>query len=371
MRCVPIDNASEDEGYGGAMSRSLSMAARKTQLLESVLLEVYTGRQHEVAATLMGRGVRAFHRIAIGPLSFVSIDNVPVKAIAELRKVRGILRLHADPVLRLNLMTPRVSRAMMPSGTGTEAVWKAAGMEIPFSEGHTGRETRVCVIDTGTWVAHEAFKGTSLESVAVVPNVGAAVGDSSGHGTWVAAQVSSLPNLSPQGFACRGMSEAELVTVKALRTRFGVSRPSDVLKAVEIGLGYDPKIFSLSLGGPAEDSQDVDPLAKTMNWLTDQGKLVCLAAGNDGQPKSINTPGIASKAITVGAVDMSGKLASFSSRGPTIDGLVKPDVCFYGYELVGPTAFWSKMDATDARIGIRPRAPYGLLSGTSMSTPGV
>lgn len=69
--------------------------------------------------------------------------------------------------------------------------------------------------------------------------------------------------------------------------------------------------------------------------------MVAAAAGNSGPAAgTINTPGINPHIITVGAVDDRGTvdtkddgIASFSSRGPTIDGLNKPDLVAPGINI--------------------------------------
>jgi len=63
-----------------------------------------------------------------------------------------------------------------------------------------------------------------------------------------------------------------------------------------------------------------------------KGILVCNSAGNSGNGPwhYIGAPADAENILTVGAVDPNGKIAAFSSRGPTSDGRVKPSVCALG-----------------------------------------
>lgn len=67
-----------------------------------------------------------------------------------------------------------------------------------------------------------------------------------------------------------------------------------------------------------------------------KGMVVVNAAGNDGANSwyYISTPADADSILCVGAVDVSGNHASFSSYGPTADGRIKPDVCAVGYQTV-------------------------------------
>ncbi|MEM7037118.1 MAG: S8 family serine peptidase [Bacteroidota bacterium] len=60
-----------------------------------------------------------------------------------------------------------------------------------------------------------------------------------------------------------------------------------------------------------------------------KGIVVVNSAGNSGQNK-ISAPADGDSVIAVGAVDSLGVIAGFSSRGPSFDGRIKPDVCAMG-----------------------------------------
>lgn len=103
------------------------------------------------------------------------------------------------------------------------------------------------------------------------------------------------------------------------------------------------------------------------NQLRNTGKLLhCFAASNDGAttPCGDYTAGFgtislgfgtAKNALVVGAVSETDVLAGFSSRGPTADGRVKPEICGVGTAVVSTI----------------PNNNYGSKQGTSMATPGV
>jgi len=63
-----------------------------------------------------------------------------------------------------------------------------------------------------------------------------------------------------------------------------------------------------------------------------RGMLVVNAAGNEGNDawRYISAPADASAVLSIGAVNASGAIASFSSFGPTADGRIKPDICAQG-----------------------------------------
>uniref|UniRef100_A0A7C4GAX3 T9SS type A sorting domain-containing protein n=1 Tax=candidate division WOR-3 bacterium TaxID=2052148 RepID=A0A7C4GAX3_UNCW3 len=88
--------------------------------------------------------------------------------------------------------------------------------------------------------------------------------------------------------------------------------------------------------------------------------LNIMAAGNESSTRRIRNPGIAKNVLTVGATQngtSSNAIASFSSRGPTQDGRLKPNVCAPGVDL-----YSARNTGTNT---------YTNMSGTSMATPAV
>ncbi|NDK54348.1 S8 family serine peptidase [Pontibacter fetidus] len=73
-------------------------------------------------------------------------------------------------------------------------------------------------------------------------------------------------------------------------------------------------------------------VSRAADFAAATGMLVVVSAGNEGNGnwKYITAPADADSVLTVGAVDSVGTIASFSSRGPTADGQIKPDVVALG-----------------------------------------
>jgi len=95
---------------------------------------------------------------------------------------------------------------------------------------------------------------------------------------------------------------------------------------------------------------------RAANLALTRGVLVVNAIGNEGPKQgSIGAPADAPGAISVGAVNGIGNLASFSSVGPTYDRRVKPDLVAPGVGVFTALA--------------RTHDQYARLSGTSFSTP--
>ena len=84
------------------------------------------------------------------------------------------------------------------------------------------------------------------------------------------------------------------------------------------------------------DTTDMDGqtafISKGANIAFEKGMLLVVSAGNSGNSfwGIITAPGDAPGVLTVGAVNSSGQYVSFSSRGPTADNRIKPDVMARG-----------------------------------------
>lgn len=92
--------------------------------------------------------------------------------------------------------------------------------------------------------------------------------------------------------------------------------------------------------------------------LARKGVVVVTSAGNTGDKsfKTIGTPADADSILTVGAVDLEERRASFSSIGPTVDGRIKPDVVALGTSMAVADLF------SDGEVDMSAR-------GTSFSAP--
>ncbi|MFI6285500.1 S8 family serine peptidase [Streptomyces sp. NPDC051018] len=236
------------------------------------------------------------------------------------------------------------------------------GAPALWSTGLTGAGVKIAVLDTGIDATHPDLAGR----VAGAQNFSAAPDskDRVGHGTHVASIAAGSGTKSGGKF--KGVAPgATLLNGKVLDDD-GYGEDSGILAGIDWAVAQGAHVVNLSLGGL--DTPELDPLEAQINKLTaEKGVLFAVAAGNSGPaPGTVDSPGSAEAALTVGAVDGQERLADFSSRGPrTGDGGIKPDVTAPGVDITAASAPGSQIAR---EVGESP-AGYLTISGTSMATP--
>jgi serine protease AprX len=249
--------------------------------------------------------------------------------------------------------------------TATDADYGAAAARSAF--GLTGAGVGICTIDTGVDPNHEQIAGRTVVFKDLIGTSSTAY-DDHGHGTHVMSIAAGDGVGGGAAAAHKGVAPAAaLYAVKALDSS-GSGADSGIVTAVQWCAGQSGvRVISMSLGD-STPSDGNDALSQAVDAAADAGKVVVVAAGNAGDDtQTVPSPGAARKALTVGAAsdhsaavgapytDAGVFLAPFSSRGPTVDGRVKPDV-------IGPGV---TVEAAQAGT----TTGYVTYSGTSMATP--
>ncbi|MFJ6936536.1 S8 family peptidase [Streptomyces sp. NPDC101132] len=274
------------------------------------------------------------------------------------------------------LTDPQAGTAYRTTASGIAKVWldgvrkasldkstRQIGAPAAWAAGYDGKGVKIAVLDTGVDATHSDLAG----QVVAEKNFTAAAdaGDRFGHGTHVASIAAGTGAGSAGKF--KGVAPgAKLLNGKVLDDS-GYGDDSGIVAGMEWAAAQGADVVNLSLGGT--DQPGIDPLEAAVNKLSaDKGILFAIAAGNDGAPSSVGSPGSADAALTVGAVDDKDRLAGFSSQGPRVgDGAVKPDVTAPGVDITAAAAPGSVIDK---EVGQNPKG-YLTISGTSMATPHV
>ncbi|MGV9313079.1 S8 family peptidase [Streptomyces sp. NPDC003691] len=230
------------------------------------------------------------------------------------------------------------------------------GAPAAWARNLDGTGVKIAVLDTGIDSTHPDLAGR----VVAEKNFSRAPGlkDLQGHGTHVA---SIAAGTGKKDARFKGVAPgAELINAKVLDDS-GSGEDSGIVAGIDWAVAQGANILNLSLGG--WDGPEIDALEAQINKLSaEKGVLFAVAAGNYGpEPGSVDSPGSAEAALTVGAVDDNDKLAGFSAVGPrNWDSGLKPDVTAPG------------VATTAASIAGAPgQNPPGYISmdGTSMATP--
>ncbi|KAH7153629.1 subtilisin-like protease [Dactylonectria macrodidyma] len=296
---------------------------------------------------------------------------------------------------------------------------------------YKGKDQIICVADTGfdtgsTTDVHDAFAGRVKQLYAWGRTKENSSDDLDGHGTHVCGSVLGRGQHSSEGSIEGTAPDASLI-VQSMFVRFDWSSrsilggyPPDLGQLFDQGYQAGARIHTNSWGTPLPATniqRPYDHSAESIDkYIWDhQDMTVLFAAGNDGQDsnldgkvndRSLGAEASAKNCITVGASEnlrptlLSGKngdpytygafwpnkfsknplkddhqadnpegLAAFSSRGPSAENRLKPDVVAPGTAILSARSRKKKFLSGIDRTGVSDDSRYLYLSGTSMATP--
>ena len=248
-------------------------------------------------------------------------------------------------------------------------------MQVPalHALGLSGTGVLVCMLDTGFHLTHQAFSGLQVVAARDFVHGDTNVDDEPGQD--VAGQASH----GSMTLACVAGWKPGTFVGAAFGATVALGKTEDISSETPVEMDYwqfgaewadslGADIISSSLGyfefdNPADSYTYVDMDGRTTVVTLAaveamrRGITVVTAAGNEGDAPwhYIIAPGDADTVITCGAVDSFNVVTSFSSRGPTADDRVKPDVTAMGRRVL---AISTTVDSSYVRV-----------SGTSFSTP--
>ncbi|MGO5164550.1 MULTISPECIES: S8 family peptidase [unclassified Candidatus Paralachnospira] len=241
------------------------------------------------------------------------------------------------------------------------------GTEAARNRNLTGRGVGIAVLDTGVY-PHPDFAGRLCCFQDMVGGRKQPYDDNS-HGTHVMGVLGGSGKRS--GGRYEGVAPgASLIGIKVL-DREGNGSVTDLLRGLswirKQKKRYGIRIVNISVGSvPRRETAETSALVRGVEAAWADGLVVIVAAGNEGpEARSVTTPGISRKVITVGCSDdqqsvrVGGiSMVDYSGRGPTVSCICKPDVVAPGAAVVSCCV-----------PSVRKNHYYGIKSGTSMATP--
>jgi serine protease AprX len=341
-------------------------ANRISDAFEPALDAAATDDRFDVVVTYAGPGTAASAQRDVGPFRVTHeyrivhgfAATMSAGQIRNLARNPNVRRIEQDVRVRLTLDASRRDFGVDHARADYPAV--------------TGAGAAICILDTGIDANHEQFDSKSITFKDFVGSSVTAY-DDHGHGTHVADIAAGDGTGGVNAPTFRGVAPGSALFVGKVLDGGGSGSDSGIIAGIQWCASQSAvRVISMSIG-TIEASDGQDALSQAVNnAVAANGKVAVIAAGNSGDlAQSVGSPGAAANAITVGAVAEwsapvnagAGRhsdgvyLAPFSSRGPTLAGVTKPDVVAPG------------VTVTAAMANQSGGATYVTYSGTSMATP--
>ncbi len=331
------------------------------------------------ALTTLGAGIVEAADTTLGPVLRI---QAPLSLLPSLAQQPGVSWVE-------RYLEPSVANAEGRKIIGAEAVWQSfgyygSGQTIAISDSGLSVQGSLSPDFAGRLVRAYAPSEMNLASAQCTAKT--TFTDLNGHGTHVAGSVLGSGARSGSSAATHAYTasyagtapEASLVFM-ALNTDGSSSIQCVDLNGDFLNKGYQDgaRISSNSWGASDRGGYNqISSLVDDYIWRH-KDYLVLYAAGNAGPgAQTVGSPGTAKNVLTIGAsennrpdqgdnADEPNTMADFSSRGPTTDGRLKPDVVAPGTWVLSVRA----AQAPDGSYWAPFNQDYAYMGGTSMATP--
>jgi subtilisin len=309
----------------------------------------------KAAGGIVVRELKLINAVVIEHPTQVSIAESKLRALAEVKRVdmdpkinwlkmadaRGVdFALPSTGGIMKSIEALKKKQAEgTPEPTAQETPWGIARVKAPAAWATSrGKGVKVVVIDTGIDMTHPELVGI-LKGGWNAISTAATFNDDNGHGSHVSGTIAAKDD----GQGVVGVApQVDLYGVKVLDAN-GSGTFDDVIAGMLWAVENKMEVANMSLGANSGNQA----LADAVEAMRKGGVILIAAAGNSGG--SVGYPAAYPGAIAIAASDSRDKLASFSSRGPSV-AVIAPGVGVKSTYMGGA---------------------YDTLSGTSMATPHV
>jgi hypothetical protein len=219
--------------------------------------------------------------------------------------------------------------------------------DLMHARGFTGKGVTIAVIDAGfTGVLQAAALDSLRQEGRILGSYNFITGDTnvySGGGSHGASVLSTMAaNMDSFFIGTAPHASYWLLTSENIASETPVEM-DDWLFAAEFADSVGADVINSSLGYSTFDDStdnftyyDMDGnttiATRAADIAASKGIVVVVSAGNEGSSswQYITAPADADSVLAVAAVDAQGRLSTFSSRGPSADNRIKPDVAAMG-----------------------------------------
>ena len=368
---------------GASLAEILPTMDPDTQI--SVIVEFPEGTSSDkMVETIQMRGLESVqirYAFQLIPMISLSIRSDEVQALADIPYVEEI-SLNQE---RQFLDDEASKETYIPAENGNGYVHfdSILAADQMWDEGYNGTGITIAVLDSGAWGNHPdlqdrliGFKDLINENDDMNPADGIDAYDDNGHGT--ACAWNAVGDGTASGGVLKGIAPgANLLAIKVLDSS-GSGEDDIIAQGIEFAIQQNVDVISISLGGEWSDNAFlVEPSLDAIENAVSAGISVVVAAGNSGPAAlTINSPGIAEKAVTVGSSYADTGIVAFSSVGPVlrtsshpVGYTAKPDVVAPGYQIVSGRGNIVNPDEYQPYNVSLYGSYYTRWSGTSASTP--
>ncbi len=337
-----------NQGYVDEVLKVGGDLRHRSRWLNAISLQIQVGKIEQIARLPFVRQVK----------KVVSFKRRPL----EIEPLRGELYRQGDIV--------GYGRNYGPSLPQLDQI----NVPIVHDMGFRGQNVIVGMLDTGYWKEHQAFATAFSEGRVLAEwdfiyddgNTQNEEGEPPGqhsHGTLTWSTLGGEYDGELYGPAYK----ASFVLAKTEDIRWELPvEEDDWVAGLEWTDSIGAEVASSSLaymtwetgGGYTYEDMDGNTAVTTQaaDLAASRGILVCNAMANAGSAYgTLHAPADADSILACGAVDANGNIAGFSSRGPTYDGRIKPEVVAKGV-----ATYCAQSSGVDH---------YGGANGTSLSTP--
>ncbi len=237
-----------------------------------------------------------------------------------------LLQLAAHPAL---MFVEGIEDSPIPEGWKARSLMRVNQLQGELGTGYDGRDVNLAIADDGT-VSHEDFRNRLIDYT---------TGNAGNHGDMTAGIAIGAGNIDPLG---RGIASGATLHL------FDITQYQHILNAEEQYASDGIVITSTSYGEGCGAFYNYSAQSIDQQVMEEPVLFHCFSAGNSGLSScnlvygGLEGPGgvhygnitggrkAAKNTIAVGNLYFDDELRATSSRGPTEDGRIKPDLCAQG-----------------------------------------